>query len=238
MKTKTLVTTMALTGALLASASVAKANAFLEIITGTSTLTTSVGAGSYSSQLGGSGVTLGGWNIQVQENGNSSGAPFFDVSMNTLDKTGSSPGNGLTVIYSSGLYANYGEYTFSESTTALGNTVGADAEAYRSTAVWGSAGFNTLGTYGTSLGALAVGAGLASSPADVVNGAIGAPQYDLTEVVNIGGGYSASVGKGAVENVTADFSVSAPDGGTTVVMLGSALVGLSFIRSKFGAKRS
>jgi hypothetical protein len=73
---------------------------------------------------------------------------------------------------------------------------------------------------GDELGSEALGAG------GVSGARIGASNYSLTEVVTITGGAPGSM----------DTILTIPDGGITVMMLGSALIGLVAVRSKFSRK--
>src|ERR1700684_3990716 len=90
MKIKTLTTGMALTGALLASASVARANAYMELISGSTTLQIEPGgallhSGSYSatffSQVGDGAFfvgSIGTWSVDIASGGESGG---FNVTL-------------------------------------------------------------------------------------------------------------------------------------------------------------
>jgi hypothetical protein len=235
MKTKTLITTVALTGALLASASVAKANAFLELISGTST--TSIASGSDS--VAGA-FTVGGWTANV-----TSGTSFgFGTILSVTESTssfGNSPANGLTILYSSGAYSQDGPYTFSGTENA--STVGATVALY-----FGSVVADVTTSIPGGLGALAGGPyTLAGSGGGSVASPTGTGTTTGTFVVNelmtIGGGAGATLtGAGTRANVQDTFVVkgiipNVPDGGTTLTMFGSAMLALAGLRSKFG-KRS
>jgi len=64
--------------ALVAFAPLAKANAFLELVSGTSTVQTSLG-----NNVNLSGVTIGSWNIDVEASGIGHALPTLTVNLNT-----------------------------------------------------------------------------------------------------------------------------------------------------------
>lgn len=218
---------MALTGALLASASVAKANAFLELISGVTTVT--VPAANFGPNGVGFDGQVGSWDLDLAS-GSSSGGLTVNLenqSANSLKQT-----SGLEIIYSSGSYSAGGTYVLGAS-SAGGNTLASTVQGYTSTSLW------TGGAFGTQLGStLGVPASIVSSSKET--GSISGPFY-VTEVLTIGNPATGSINPSATEvaQVDASFHVTAvPDSGLTLGMAGSVFMGLAGLRSKFGAKRA
>jgi len=223
---KTILATMTVAAALMASAPFAKANAFLELISGSTTTVTALGNSAFY------GGSIGSWDVSVTF-GSSSGTPtLLNVGLNTSDN-GNFVTKGLTIIYSSGSYPIYGNYSFSA--TFDHDSLGASAAVYRDVGLYPGSPVS----YGTQLGSTlssAANVNLALSYNEA--GYIGQPPYYLNEVINIGGGGSATFsGAYQHEQVTSAFRVTpVPDGGLTLAMLGSALIGVAGIRSKFGKR--
>jgi hypothetical protein len=225
MKTKTLVTTMGLTGALLASASVAKANAFLEIFTtGFAPATMSgPGVGTITSLT----ATVGPWTV-VSESGNPTAGPFnVDLSITGNDMPETNP---LWVLYSVNNIGGPISGPFDLNTDSNGeNTKTVNDWVYN---LYVGAVKNPLGDTGTLAPANAFASqsignnSFANTVGSVVN------LTAFTELVEI------LPGKGANKlSIDSNFT-AVPDGGTTLMLLGSALTGLAGLRSKFGFKRA
>jgi hypothetical protein len=235
MKTKTLITTVALSGALLASASVAKANAFLELISGTST--TSVATG-ISDSLSGN-FSVGGWTVNTTTGTSLGFGTILSVTESTVSG-GAAPTHGLTILYSSGLYNQDGAYTFSGTENA--GTVGSTVALYFASAV-ANAGTSIPGGLGSLVGGpySLTGTGGSSSSSPTATGTT-AGIYSVNELMTIGGGAGASLsGAPATANVQDTLTVKGvivPDGGMTLTMFGSVMLGLAGLRSKFAGKRS
>jgi hypothetical protein len=225
MKTKTLITTVALTGALLASASVAKANAYMELISGTSSVIIP------AANLGPNGITwagtVGSWDLDIAT-GTSSGS--LVVGLNDLSQNAGLQTAGLEVIYSSGQYGQDGKWTFGASDPG-GESLTAQAQAWESPTLYIAGG--SLGTQLGSTLALAM-APTAKQDSGTISGS-----YYLNEVLIVGDPSQNSIHPGHNEfaNLDATFRVTTPDGGMTLSMVGSVLLGLAGLRSKFGAKR-
>jgi hypothetical protein len=215
MKTKTLIMGMALGGALLLSAPMLKANAFLEVSSGATVLSTSAAGSQSVLQLGG---PIGKWAGTTVTTGDASDAPLdIDVGLGGSG-TGAAP---LEIIFSTGLYSQVGAWQLVSSSTTRGVTVSLSAYAGTSLYTGGSlAGLQLLGSQ-TLAESLKTSSGILHSPLDY-----------YTEIITI---TPSSDGK-----VTASFdsSFGVPDGGTTMLMLGSVLAGLTGLRSKFGAKNA
>jgi hypothetical protein len=215
MKTKTLIMTVALTGALLASASVVKANAFLEVSSGATTSTTSATGATSSLELVG---PIGNWINTEISTGDAADAPLeIDVS-----NQGSGKDVGtLTIIYSTGEYPAGGAWNLFSSSTSGSVTVSLTAWSGTSLYTGGpTTGMTSLATQTLHASALDV-SGLLHSPLDF-----------FTEIITVTPDGTGTVG------ASVDSTFGIPDGGTTMLMLGSVLAGLSGLRSKFGAKRA
>jgi hypothetical protein len=228
MKTKTLITGMALTGALLMSASVVKANAYLELISGTSTVT--IPAANFGPNGVGFDGTVGSWNLDLAS-GSSSGS--LTVNLENQSANSSTQTAGLEIIYSSGSYGAAGNYTFGAS-SAGGNTLASTAQGYESSSLW-----TGVGSFGTSLGS-ALGVPAVSVSSSSEGGSISGLYY-ITEVMIIGNPAAGSISpaRNEVAQVDASFRVTpVPDGGMTLTMAGSVFMGLAGLRSKFAAKRA
>jgi hypothetical protein len=231
-KMKRAITAIAIAATLMTGASSVKANAYLELISGSTVWSDSSATDNINT--GSSGITVGSWDI-VFSSGSSTGFNGLIAQLNTQAQ-GSSPANGLTVIYSSGdPYTYYGNWTYGESVSGV-SSVGAAASVYQSTILYNGA--NTLGTQlGTTLTIGATGPGGGSTGE---TGVIGSPAYYLNEVLNIGGGASSALSGGSQNwNGGATFNVNTavPDGGMTLVLLGSALTVIFGLAHKFGARQ-
>jgi len=234
MKTKTLITTVALTGALLVSASVAKANAFLELISGTSTVSVASAADSVSGSF-----SIGGWTANIPSGASFGFGTFLSVTEST-SSGGGSPAHGLTILYSSGLYNQDGTYTFSgtENSGLVGSTV---ALYFGSTvANAGTSIPSGLGTLQALFALTTPGGGSSASP--TAKGST-TGTYVVNELMTLGGGASASLTGPSTANVQETLTVSGsgllvPDSGPTMTMFGSVMLGLAGVRSKFGSKRA
>ena len=223
MKTKTLITSVALAGALIAGTTAVKANPELELISGTSS--TLVIASSPLGVLTYDGP-IGQWKINVTSGENDLGGvldPVIDVSSLDTAKGYRGALSGLTIEYTSG-----GNTANGSVTGAIGGTTTTSVldQQYL--------GYTPFGTTRllTSIGPLTGGVGgVFSGSATGSTGVTTAP-YWLTEVVTISGATRGN------QQTSFDANSAVPDGGTTMFMLGSVLAGLSGLRSKPGAKRS
>ncbi len=246
MNTKTLITGLALTGALMAGTSAVKANAFLEVISGTSYTTISVPSGDNASST----ASIGGWGLNYSINGTASGGGGeLDVLLNAQVR--GTPTHGLTIIYSSGdPYTQDGVWTYGLSESG-NNTVGSTAEVFWSHSLYTPPSpAYMLGNLGTAL----VGPGgetTLSLPASTGGGSTSATpapdnlsSYYITEELNIAGGATAvnpgvTGGTGTRPSFNGGVTFTAvgvPDGGMTMALLGTVFLGLAGIRSKFARK--
>ena len=252
MNTKTLVMGLALTGALMASTSAVKANAFLEVISGNTYTTVSVpGVGNDSAS---STASIGGWTAQFNIGGTGAGGGGeLDVDLNASTR-GSSPTHGLTIIYSSGdPYSQQGDWTFGASEQNV-QTVSASAMVYYSGNIYSppSPAYN-LGAFGTQLGTT-ISLVANNTGTNVLQGPLqdNLSAYYITEVLNIAGGASSLVaitpetvvlGTRHITTTQAQFNgginfeaIGVPDGGLTMCFLGGTFLGVAGIRSKFDRK--
>jgi hypothetical protein len=241
MKTNKFITGMALAGALLASASVAKADAYMELISGSTTVQiksggTIVATGpytdNYSSQAGDGALfvgTVGTWSVDIASGGESGG---FNVTLTDNINGSTTQTNGLEVIFSSGSYALNGKYNFGASDSG-GNSLTAAVSGYYSTNL-----YQGVGSLGTSLGSWVLPKSLAASDQNS-NIPINSAEY-ITEEMLFGGTTGTITSQKVTINATASFTpvAAVPDGGMTASMIGCALLGLVGLRSKFGCKRS
>jgi hypothetical protein len=225
MKTTTLIMTVAITGALLATASVAKANAYLTLDSGG----TIINVASSTDGVAYSGP-VGSWTVDIAT-ATSSGKLTVELADST-ENSGKQT-SGLEVIYSSGFYNTDGSYDFGASTSGS-QTLASTASAYTGSMLY------TSGVGG--LGSLSQISGTISMPTHSFGadefGTIGGSYY-LTEVLTIGTIAPGSIGEFVHANLGETFTVTAvPDSGITLTMAGAVFMGLAGLRSKFGAKRS
>jgi hypothetical protein len=226
MKTKTLMKSAALAGALIASSAVVNANPMLELISGSSS--TLVTASSPTGDVSFSG-TIGQWSVDFASGENVLGGPSLpeiDLSSQETAAKGSftPPLLSLTVLYTSG--GNFG------SGPVLGTIGGTTTTSVSDYQYLGSTAFSTqqlltaLGPYTSKGGNLAF-SGSAFGNTGAVSGS-----YWLTEEVVIGGSRS-SAGQGTSFDANSQV---VPDGATTMTLLGSAITGLGLLRSRFGKR--
>jgi hypothetical protein len=233
--TKTLITGMALTGALFESASVAKADAYMELISGNTTIqvTGPVGitGGNYEGVSGNGAIfvgTVGSWSVDIASGGNSGG---FDVTLIDNINGSTTQTHGLEVIFSSGSYPLNGHYNFGASDSG-GNNLPATVSGYYSKSL-----YTGSGSMGTSLGSWTLGETYAQSFQNT-NIVLSGESY-ITEEMLFGSSTGAIPPKEASMNATASFTPTlVPDGGTTAAMVGASLLGLAGLRSKFGIVRA
>jgi hypothetical protein len=223
MKTKTLVATVALAGAVLAGTSTAKANATLELISGSATAFGTV-SGDDAVYVG----SVGGWSVNVA----SGLADSLNVSLS--DSSHGTPTAGLEIIYISGTYSFGGGYTFGASDPGL-NTLNGTAQGFYSATAPALGG-----PYGTALAGspFSLPAIVAASPQ--LTGSLVGNDY-ITEILTFGNPAAGSL-TGISQHVQGQISFQGsgsvvPDGGLTLGMIGSVMVGLAGLRSKF-SKRS
>jgi hypothetical protein len=222
MKTKTLVTTLALTGALLASASVAKANAFLELTT-----TTGMGGNEINLSTATDPATLaasvGGWSA-VTEIGASASSPLeIDLSISSAS-SGPGPNQDLWIIYSTDNVGGPVSGSYLLDTISGGQNVGTvKTWVYNNDLITSKVAIGALPLAGAFAGLTFAGHGSADTTGTV------AGMNDFTEIIEVipGSGHNT---------VSIDSNFSVPDGGSTVAMFGSLLMGLAGIRSKFGKR--
>jgi len=259
----------------MASASVAKADAYMELISGNNVVQLQPGtvinglpfplgpgpqsgpfagdSGSYSITVayadGGSGNaalfdgSVGSWTVNV-----SSGSSAGNVNITLTDQSsGNTVNAGLQIIYSSSPYILSGKYLDGAAETGL-NGVAADVQGYTSAGLYTGGGLGTL----TPLATPTTAPGLVTSSAiGFVLPKLTPGTNESTKPITINGTYAvtesisflAPTSPGAV-SVSASGSFNnyvppaVPDGSTTASLLGCTLLGLTGLRSKFGAKRA
>jgi hypothetical protein len=250
-KMRSLITKLALAAALLLRGSVAQAHAYLELISGSTTVQVEpggaiVGSGpfidDFSDQIGNGAIlmgTIGSWSVNIATGAQSglNTAPTIALTDNINGTTTQT--HGLEVIYSSGGYALSGNYSFGASDTG-GNSLTATVSGYYSSKEFLGGSLSSYEGGSTLMGSWGLPETIAASDQNKhvpINGT----QY-LTEVMLFGGTTGTITPQEATMNVAALFSPApvspVPDCGITAFMLGSALLGLAGLRSKFGAKGS
>jgi len=213
MKTKTALTTLALAGAFIASTAVVEANLIpLTVTSGTQTLT-----GVYDPITGAytaSGAFSDGWKVSVTTASLTEGPLNIDIS--SQDKTSSTKTiSPITIDYNAVISPTAsGAWLFElGGSQAVPNDVTYTDSVYEN----GSAtAFASLSGFGTKTGSIT---GLSTFGEVIV----------ITPTVN------------GPQNVSLDSSFTVtpvPDSSTTLVLLGSALIGIGGLRSKFGSKRA
>lgn len=248
---------MALTGALLMGASVAKGNAYMELISGATTVEIEPGGGivasgpytdAFSSQTGNGALfvgAIGSWAVDIASGGQAGG---FNITLTDNINGSVTQTHGLEVIYSSGSYDLAGHYNYGASDSG-GNSLTAEVGGYYSSTL-----YQGSGPLGTSLEPSGPGPFTASDPAGTwvlpqtfaasyqnVDIPISDSEY-ITELMLFGGTTGTIPAQTVSMNVTASFTpYHSPnlvsDGGMTAAMAGCTLLGLVGMRSKFGDRR-
>lgn len=223
MKTKTLIITMAAAGALIAGATVVKANPELELISGANTITlTALNPTGQLTFIG----SVGNWTLNVTTGENDLGGPNTPIiDVNSVDTATGYKGAllPLEILYSAGGYTTDG--------SVIGSIGGTTTTTVSDQQFLGWSAFDEARLL-TSIGPLSGGIGdLFGGYAYGSTGATDRP-YWLTEVITIGGA------TGGTQSSSFDARSAVPDGGTTMVLLGSALACLGAIRSRRSAKRA
>jgi hypothetical protein len=227
MKTKTLMKSAALVGALMACSAVVNANPMLELISGSSS--TLVTAGSAVGSISYSG-TIGQWSVDFASGENVLGGPSLpqiDLSSQETAAKGTftPPLLSLTIEYTSG--GNFG------SGPVLGTIGGTTTTSVSDWQYLGSTAFSTqqlltaLGPFTSKNGKNYAFSGTAFGNTGAIEGS-----YWLTEEVVISGSRT-SAGQGTSFDANSQV---VPDGATTMTLLGSAIAGLGMLRSRFGKR--
>jgi hypothetical protein len=154
----------------------------------------------------------------------------------TLGKVTGAATSGLEIIYSSGSYTTITPGFTDTLSSGAGDTQAGKAMFYTSSTLYtgGIAGLSGL----TLIGNLSVasGGGFANGSGPLSG------TYDLTEALVFGnpavGGIHPGAPQFAALQAAFASSSSVPDGGMTLGMVGSVFMGLTGLRSKFGAKRA
>jgi hypothetical protein len=237
METKRLVMELALTGALMVSASVAKANAYMELISGETTIQVTgplgIVNGNIQGVTGNGAVfigTIGSWSLDIASGGESG---TYNVTLIDNINGGGMQTDGLEVIFSSGAFPLSGAYNFGASDSG-GNSLPATVSGYYSSSL-----YTGSGSLGTSLGSWTLPKTFIQSDVNT-NIALSGTDY-ITEKMLFGGTTGPITPQNVTMNATASFTPFVPavqDGGMTLTMVGATLLGMVGIRSKFGAKRS
>jgi hypothetical protein len=262
MKMRNVMTGMALSGALLASASVAKANAYMELISGSTTVQVEPGGAivasgpytdNFSAQMGHGVIfvgAIGSWSVNIASGAQSGSLANPQHSLNitlTDNINGSSTQtHGLELIYSSDSYdlgtmSNPGHYDFGASDGG-GNSLTATVSGYYNYgALFTGGSLPTYESHSHLMGSWTLPKTFAQSDQN-----LNMPIYgddSITEVMLFGANTASITPQKVTMNVAASFTPYVPpgvvpDGGMTASMVGAALLGLVGLRSKFGAKRA
>ena len=230
MKTKTLMTSAVLAGALMACGTAVNANPMLELISGSfTTVVTQTGASGSITYSGAAGQ----WSINVTTGENVLGVPTLpDIDVSSLDTAPKGsftlPLASLTILYSAG-----GNFGSGPVVGTIGGTTTTSVSDYQ---YMGDSAFSTS-TLLTALGAFSANAGQTLAFSGTATGSIGAVTgtYWLTEKIVIGGLSANSTATSASTSFDANSQV-VPDGATTMTLLGSAFAGLGLLRSRFGKR--
>ncbi|HEY3861772.1 MAG TPA: hypothetical protein VGO59_07785 [Verrucomicrobiae bacterium] len=227
MKAKTAITGLALTGGLLAGASVARADAYMELISGSTKVqvTGPVGldGGNFEGVSGNGAIfvgSVGSWSVDIASGGQS-GA--FNVTLTDNINGSTTQTHGLEVIYSSGSYPLNGNYNFGASDSG-GNSLTATVSGWYSSSL-----YQGTGSKGTSLGSWTLGTTFAQGNENT-DIPISGEDY-ITEEMLFGGTTGSITPQSVTMNATASFTPfvappSVADGGWTATMCGSTLLGL------------
>jgi hypothetical protein len=249
MKTKNLVKGLVIGAALVVGTSVAKANAFLEVISGTFT---AVAPGSdfsganddsvsFSTTIGPAGHQ---WFLDVAT-GKSSGLLNVTLNNASANAANTTQTTGLEIVYSSGNpYAAYGTYKATVSDTAS-DTLTTYGTVYEGSGLYTGSGALTVGLL-TGAGTVLANSGALVAGGDFYakTGLMGPPPYYLTEVLVFGNdtkGGGTLGGHAANQDASGEigFKVTpVPDGGSTLMLLGAALTAATLVRTKFGNRLS
>jgi hypothetical protein len=240
---KTILATITVAAALLASAPLAKANAYIEAVSGINSITSGVIVGNNpSASIGG---TVGGWDFTFNL-GHANGGITYDIS--SID-SGTRITDPLTIIYQSVGAAAFGPGTYKLATTGnisfssvqVGNNyVASTGSVNLSVKVYDSAGLvytlPVLGDLINSQGQTLLSPG----------GSLGIPDKTgsmtsldvFTEIITITPAFDTGSPHGLSASLDGSFNYipGIPDGGLTIAMLGSVLIGLAGIASKFGKR--
>jgi len=220
---KSILATMTVAAAILASASLAQANAYLEMVSGTSWANTS------SPNQGATlTATLGTWTA-VAESGNASAAPS-EIDLGIDNSSSSAQTKPLWVLLSvdatDGGPLVSGGWTLETTDNASRPTL--NIYAYQSSAIYGVADHSApLALTGLTLFGQDLGDNVGDS---IVSGAVTGLHY-YTEVIEI------MPGSGRL-TLSIDSTLRVPDGGFTMATLGAVLLGLAGIRSNVACTRS
>jgi len=207
MKTKTLITTLAVAAAVAAGTQAVKANAFLEVISGGQSASTSALGANSTLTLS---ANLPDWIVSISS-GIAADAPI-NIDLSTVD-VGVSPGP-LEVVYTTGYYMQHGGWALNTTSSSVPAGIGVVADAYSNSSLLAS---QTVPAYGGSV-----------TSTGTVAGPLGVYTEDIW-ITPVAGVNSISV-----DSLFNLWPV--PDGGMTLMLLGSAFAGLAGIRSKL-AKR-
>lgn len=215
MKAKILTTLAMAAAAVVVSAPLAHATSELELISGAAS-TIITGVNGYASYNG----SLGVWNINVTTGlaapaDGIPGAPNIDLNSTDATSTGGTP---LEILWSAGGYTSTGGIV-----AGIGGTLGAGVSV-TFTGYYGSTVLSTANAINATLSMNTPGAFSGSDFGSVPNSAT--TPYFLTEVVtlnSIGGSQSSF-----------DANLAVPDGGATLMLLGSAMTAMTLVRSKLG----
>jgi len=243
MNKKLIAISLGAVAALVVSAPKAHANAELELISG-STISTVVVSDAVAATTGASfNGSVGGWNINITTgitDGKAPAAPY--VNLNSISTSTAGTTAGLEIVWSAqGFTLSPGSALSTLSgTSQQGSGSAAGAAITLDTYYAGNNALDLGNTANNSLSGGTLMSSLTSTP-----GAAGLlPTRTGTDGIPSVGNYSLTaemiipaLGSGTEQHVDVNGTISVvPDGGMTLTMLGSALVGLTGIRSRFSRK--
>jgi len=215
MKTKNIIT--GLIGAALLAAPWAKANLIeLTITDATSLDTVAQGALTYGAGTASTGgyTSLDGWTFSINAAtapaDGTLGNPYLEVDTILVSAVGT--GN-LVIAFGGTDYSNPDYASLNAQSTSLRGTFAAYYDPANGLLVQNPAD-------------LLASVALSPSGALASGGLIGSTSYSLTEVVTITGGNPGSL----------DTILTVPDGGMTLMMLGTAMIGLTVVRPRLGRR--
>lgn len=227
MNKKLILASLVATGALLVSASSARANAVLTLLAGISSTSITLPnntAGGFTT------IAFDGWTVTSDTGDNTGGtlsSPFLNVS--SQSQGGSSP-QALEVIWSQT------DYTFNGTLEASLTQVfgqGVTMNTFENTAnVAATGSLYPVTPAGTLLTTQIIGPGPGQAAANMFATVSGSP-YALTEELLI----SATTAQASVQgNLFVPFVPTVPDSGLTLTMLGACFLGVAGLRSKWSFK--
>ncbi len=173
-------------------------------------------SGLYGAGTDGFSGSVGSWNINVTTGISNSPGGLPGLDLNSIDEYSGSVGSTLTITFS--------DTGFTQNGSALADIGGTQSYSSGSTI--------TFNTYWNTTNLLTTSGGLTSTPFSAIDTSSINPTgtYSLTEVVTI-------TANGPGES-SFDANVTVPDGGTTALLVGLALIGMSLAARRLKLARA